>query len=96
MPNAIWHLPIDIFWQLPNCGVMKQNAVISLIEQIVEETGLAASTICQRAIKDPHLLDRLKKRDEQDSVRVQKLQAFRASVSAKPFATSKTNNSVIQ
>ncbi|MFY0682885.1 MAG: hypothetical protein JXR13_20145 [Thalassovita sp.] len=69
---------------------MEKNTVLKLIDRIVEETGLAPSTVCQKAIQDPHLHDRMKRRDEQDKGRIEKLQKFRATV-IRRYSKSQSN-----
>ena len=58
---------------------MEHENIIHDIEAYAEETGLAVSTICERATGNSRLLGRIKRRFSQTETDVRKLRAYMAA-----------------
>lgn len=75
----IWQLAIDFGWQMPNHALMDPNIIIAEIDAYSAQTGMKPTTLCQRALGNARLYDRIKRRVEKYGEEAQRLRAFMAA-----------------
>lgn len=79
MAKANWQVPIARDWQMPNNAAMDPNKIISELDDYCRCTGLKPTTVCQNALGNARLYERIKRRIEQYAADAQRLRAYMAS-----------------
>lgn len=72
-------MPIDRAWQMPNMDVMDPSIIIAEIDAHARATGLKPTTICQHALGNARLYERIKRRCERYVKEAERLRAWMAA-----------------
>lgn len=69
-------MPIDYGWQMPTNGGMDPNTIIAELDAYCHAVGMKQTTVCQNALGNARLYERLKRRIERYAAEAEKLRAY--------------------